>query len=271
MCRWQAVPHNHPRPDERKDAVLREGALPMADDASTPLTSAEAYDQLAATYAARIDSNLYNAQYERPATLSLLPEVRGLCVLDADCGPGVYAEWLAAHDAEVVAFDASAAMVHLARARLGETCTVLQADLGQPLTFAPDGAFDLVLSTLALDFVADWDAVFGEFHRVLAPQGQLVFSVNHPFYDAVDFATENYFATEAVTVTYGSLGEVGVPTWRRPLSAIIAPLLLASFTLERLLEPEPTEAFRATDPERAAALRHRPMFLCISARKAPVD
>jgi SAM-dependent methyltransferase len=231
----------------------------MADDASTPLTSADAYDQLAATYAARIDSNLYNAQYERPATLSLLGEVRGLRVLDAGCGPGVYAEWLAVRGAEVLAFDASAAMVRLA------------ADLGQPLTFAPDGAFDLVLSALALDFVADWDAVFGEFHRVLAPQGQLVFSVNHPLHDAVDFATENYFAAEAVTVWYGSLGGVGVPTWRRPLDAIIAPLLLASFTLERLLEPEPTEAFRATDPERAAALLRRPMFLCIRARKAPAN
>ncbi|WP_279387450.1 hypothetical protein [Rubrobacter taiwanensis] len=30
--------------------------------------------------------------YERPATLSLLPDVAGKRVLDAGCGPGVYSE-----------------------------------------------------------------------------------------------------------------------------------------------------------------------------------
>lgn len=54
----------------------------------------EGYERLADAYAARIDTKAHNAYYERPATLSLLPAVEGKRVLDAGCGPGVYAEWL---------------------------------------------------------------------------------------------------------------------------------------------------------------------------------
>ena len=62
----------------------------------------EAYEILAEAYASVIDTKPHNAYYERPATLSLLPEVGGMRVLDAACGPGVYAEWLVSRGAEVV-------------------------------------------------------------------------------------------------------------------------------------------------------------------------
>ncbi|HEU4326442.1 MAG TPA: hypothetical protein VFS21_25095 [Roseiflexaceae bacterium] len=58
-----------------------------------------------------------------------------------------------------------------------------------------------------------------------------------------------------------------MPTFRRPLSAAINPLLEAGFALDRLLEPQPTEAFRQADPARYARLLLRPTFLCVRARK----
>ena len=48
----------------------------------------EAFEQLAEAYARLVDTKPHNAYYERPATLSLLPDVAGLRVLDAGCGPG---------------------------------------------------------------------------------------------------------------------------------------------------------------------------------------
>lgn len=62
----------------------------MADE----LPVADMYDALAEAYAARADTKPHNAYYERPATLSLLPDVVGKRVLDAGCGPGIYTEWL---------------------------------------------------------------------------------------------------------------------------------------------------------------------------------
>ncbi len=54
----------------------------------------DAYEKLAHAYAEMIDTKPHNAYLERPTTLSLLPDVEGKRVLDAGCGPGVYAEWL---------------------------------------------------------------------------------------------------------------------------------------------------------------------------------
>jgi len=43
----------------------------------------QAYEALADAYAAHIDTKPHNAYHERPATPSLLPDVKGLRVLDA--------------------------------------------------------------------------------------------------------------------------------------------------------------------------------------------
>jgi 2-polyprenyl-3-methyl-5-hydroxy-6-metoxy-1,4-benzoquinol methylase len=48
----------------------------------------------------------------------LLGEIQGNRVLDAGCGPGIYAGLLVGKGAEVVAFDASERMVRLAKERL---------------------------------------------------------------------------------------------------------------------------------------------------------
>jgi len=47
----------------------------------------DAYESLAEAYAAVVKTKAHNAYYERPATLSLLPDVKNKRVLDAGCGP----------------------------------------------------------------------------------------------------------------------------------------------------------------------------------------
>jgi len=124
-----------------------------------------------------------------------------------------------------------------------------------------------VLSALTLDYVRDWDAVFCEFRRLLTEEGRLVISVAHPLADYIDFDDPDYFETEAVTMTWTGFGEpVEVPTYRRPLAAILNPLVGSGFALERVVEPTPTEEFRERDPERYAELSRRPSFLCLRAR-----
>lgn len=58
-----------------------------------------------------------------------------------------------------------------------------------------------------------------------------------------------------------------MPSYRRPLSAVINPLLRAGFTLEQILEPLPTAEFAERDPEHYAELMREPGFLCIHAVK----
>jgi SAM-dependent methyltransferase len=130
------------------------------------------YGKFADRYAALVPTKPHNALYERPATLSLLPDVRGLRVLDAGCGPGLYAEWLAQRGAFVVAIDAVPRMVELARERtLGLRVEVQLANLEEPLDRLPDASFDIALAPLVLDYIRNWRHVFGEFRRLLADLG----------------------------------------------------------------------------------------------------
>ena len=78
----------------------------------------DAYQQLADAYAAKIDTKPHNAFYDKPAMLSLLPDIQGQRVLDAGCGPGVYTEALVERGAIVDAIDISERMLELAEQRL---------------------------------------------------------------------------------------------------------------------------------------------------------
>jgi SAM-dependent methyltransferase len=229
----------------------------------------DAYETLAEAYASVIDTKPHNAYYERPATLSLLPEVRGKRVLDAACGPGVYAEWLLSRGAEVVAVDVSPNMVDLARRRLGPTVDVHHADLIKPLTFLDSESFDVVLSPLTMNYIKDWHPVFTEFHRVLRPGGHFIFSVTHPSFDYVYFKSNNYFETEFVSSEWKGFEKVRVnmPSFRRSLEATLNPIAEAGFRLEKILEPRPTEEFQKADPEEYEKLLEQPVFLCIRATK----
>ncbi len=237
------------------------------DDRKMKPIAQDAYNDLAEAYAALVDTKPHNAYYERPAMLSLLPEVNGKHILDVGCGPGAYAEWLVAHGAQVVAFDANKKMVRLARQRLGDKAQVLLANLESPLDFLNDASFDVIVAPLVMDYVKDWDPPFREFHRVLKAGGCLVFSMEHPygkFY--IHRETGNYFNVELVEYTWRGFGKpVVVPSYRRPLNGVINPLLKAGFTLDQVLEPLPTQEFRLVDPDEYEELIRDPGFMCIRA------
>ena len=229
----------------------------------------DAYDQLADAYAHRVGTKPHNAYYERPATLSLLPDLKGKSVLDAGCGPGVYAEILVGMGAEVVAMDANPKMVAFAQDRLGGKALVIEASLEDPLVFIDDETFDVVIAPLVMDYIKNWRATFAEFFRVLKPGGILVFSMEHPMMKYFDHQAEsNYFDVDQVTYTWRGFGTpVEVPSYRRSLAEIFNPLIESGFTLDMVLEPLPTEEFKERAPRDFEELTHQPGFMCIRAVK----
>jgi SAM-dependent methyltransferase len=133
----------------------------------------KAYEKLAERYAAMIDTKPHNAYYERPATLSLLPSVRGKHVLDAGCGPGAYAQILVRRGAKVVGVDISPKMLRLARERVGNKAEFHLADLTRPVKFLQSDSFDIVISSLMIPYIRDLAPLFKEFYRVLKSPGIL--------------------------------------------------------------------------------------------------
>ncbi len=229
--------------------------------------SYESYEILADEYFTYIDEKPYNADYERPGTLSLLPDVTGKKVLDAGCAAGWYTKWLLDHEAEVTAIDFSPNMIEMTKKRVGDQATILLANLNDPLNF-DNKSFDLIISSLVLHYLKDWEQIMGEFNRILRPSGHLVFSVHHPFMDFQYFKRENYFATELLQDEWTThSGKVKVQFYRRPLNKIIAPVLEHGFILENLIEPMPTEKFKVKSPRNYEKLCNNPQFLFLRARK----
>ena len=187
-------------------------------------------------------------------------------MLDAGCAAGEHAAWLAEHGARTVALDASAAMVALARARLGQDARVLQADLGQPLPF-DDASFDLVLSSLTLHYLEDWVPALREFARILRPRKRLVISTHHP-YLTLD-AVASYHAVAVVEEAWPGFGAEPVPVrfYHRPFERMLDDLAASGFRLTALREPQPTGEADARDPHLAERLRNRPQFLILDARR----
>ncbi len=228
-------------------------------------TPGEYYDAMADKYIAAVDAKPHNANYERPAMLSLFPPLQGLNILDAGCGSGWYASYfLEQGAARVTCLDASSRMVAATRARLGDRVTAFVADLSQPLDFAGNAAFDLIVSPLVLHYLADLKAPFLEFQRILKPSGRLVVSIHHPTMVFNGHELPDYYESTWIEEEW-SVGKVGY--YHHPLDAYCAALDAAGFVIERLLEPRPTEEFKALDPINYETLMHNPGFMCIRARR----
>jgi len=234
------------------------------------LKTAFNYDAIADAYAAGVDSAPYNALYERPAMVELLPPIENAAVLDAGCAAGWYAAELARRGAVVTGVDSSASLLEYARrrietAKLGDRVKLRLADLAEPLEFA-DGSFDGIVSSLVLHYVRDWAPMLREFRRILKPGGWLLFSVHHPAADAKRFEPKRYLETELIEDYWDWVGTVRF--FRRPLSAVIQAVVDAGFIVEQLVEPLPTEEFRRQKPKSYEHSLRWPEFLIIRASVA---
>lgn len=225
-----------------------------------------AYDEMGSGYERHAKDSAYNAHYDRPAVLAALGPVTGQRVLDAACGPGLYAALLLAAGAEVVGFDASQAMVDLARRRLGQRAQIDLARLGEPLPY-PSETFDSSICALAIHYVADRSAAFAELYRVLRASGTLVVSTQHPTTDWLRKGG-SYFDTVLETDTWQlPTGDQKVRFWREPLSRLCAAATGAGFVIDQLIEPRPAQSMREPFPSSYDTLNREPGFLILSLRK----
>lgn len=231
-----------------------------------------AYEALADSYNQLIDHKPHNAYYDRPNTLKLLTEVQGLHILDAACGPGKYAEVLTNMGAKVTGFDISPKMVAHAQERNTDSGHFFVHDLAHPLDMFEDRSFDHIVCALALHYVEDWNSTIQEFHRVLKPNGSLVISIEHPFFEFLYFKSKKYFEVESVNATWSGFGKpIQVHSYRRSLHDCIAPLTSNGFYIDRLIEPKPVAEFEKRDPRHYKELNEFPSFMHIRAVKKPLE
>jgi SAM-dependent methyltransferase len=114
--------------------------------------------------------------FEEPLVREILDGQPTGVAVDAACGTGRYAEYLAARGHQVIGVDSSPDMLARARTRVPQAEFRL-GDL-RDLPLAEDSA-DTIVCGLALNHVAALEPVMAEFARVLRPGGHLVISDGH--------------------------------------------------------------------------------------------
>lgn len=151
--------------------ALLDAADQVGDGAEThPITAGEGYRAWAETYD-RPGNGLIDL--EQPVVRGILDGLPRGTALDAACGTGRHAEYLASLGQRVIGVDRSPEMLAAARAKV-PGADFREGHLHQlPVS---DRHADVVVCALALTHIPDLAPVMAEFARVLRPGGHLVLS-----------------------------------------------------------------------------------------------
>jgi SAM-dependent methyltransferase len=203
------------------DEKLRDRGV-FAERVSTVI----AYQQQSAGYDAEAGGGLFAS--DEPVVAECLAGRAPGVALDAACGTGRFAEFLARRGHQVIGVDSSPDMLAYARRRVPDG----EFHIGEldrlPL---PDDSADVIVCSLALVHVPRLEPVLAEFTRVLRPGGDLVISdIHHEL------------------VTWGSVmkarGPAGEPciaaTYRHKLGDYLRPALSLGLHVLRCEEPTAT-------------------------------
>lgn len=206
----------------------------------------------------------------------LLPDFNGRRVLDLGCGYGWHCNYAASRGAaQVIGIDSSAKMLKRAEELKSDPNISYQPGTMESFAFSEE-SFDIILSSLAIHYVADYAGLIDKCYRILSPGGRLVMTVEHPVftsqgsqdwrYDSAGeiehFPVDNYFYEGRRETTF--LGET-VTKYHRTLTSYLMVLIERGFRLQGVVEPMPPPDW-LDKPGMADEMR-RPMMLIIIAQK----
>lgn len=216
----------------------------------------DSWNRLAARYQKehdiRADVAHYGTRAPNEDQLRLLGDVAGKRILELGCGGGQCSIAFAKAGAACVGVDLSDAQIAYARALAEQEEAEVAFQQGDALVFLqtqPESSYDIVFSAYALQYLEDLASLFREAYRALRPGGLFVFSLDHPFSDVTSYDGEkvtlctSYFerGSRAWDWDYGPDTErVPFYSYHRTVGDFLNLLAESGFTVERLLEPEPT-------------------------------
>jgi ubiquinone/menaquinone biosynthesis C-methylase UbiE len=116
----------------------------------------------------------YSFRMRRKKVLAMLPEGKGLHILDLACGPGIMIKGLRAKGYRVTAIDAAPDMVELAKAEAANDPEVTCA-VGDAYSLAvPDSTFDVVTAMGLIEYLEDEPKYLRETNRIIKTGGTAI-------------------------------------------------------------------------------------------------
>lgn len=206
----------------------------------------------------------------------LFPDVAGKSVLDLGCGYGWHCKYAVQQGAaRVLGIDLSARMLEEARRRNADPKIEYRLCSIEDYEY-PTGAWNCVVSNLALHYVADIDRVFANVARTLKLGGIFLLNIEHPTFTAgvrqdwvhdpdgrpLYWPVDDYFLPgERSTVFLGC----EVSKQHHTLTQILMGLINHGFELQAVEEAQPSDDMLDI-PGMKDELR-RPMMLLVRARR----
>ena len=192
-----------------------------------PISTREGYDSWATSYDGQPNQLL---ELEQPIVHEILDGLPVGVALDAACGTGRHAKYLASLGHAVIGVDSSPGMLEAARDSVPEG-EFRDGDLHDlPL---PDDSVDVIVCAIALVHLADIERPFREFARVLRPGGHLVVSDQCGLIGNIGFPV--VFDGSELDRPEGELGYI--PVYLRSASEYLAAALPLGFRVLRCEEP----------------------------------
>ena len=219
-----------------------------------------------------------NDLFEIPALFSLLPDLKGKAVLDLGCGFGEHCKGFIEKGAsKVVGIDISEKMLEVAKAENSDPkITYLNMPMEDLETI--DGKFDVVVSSLAIHYVEDFTGLIRNIYNLLNPGGVFVYSQENPI-NTTHSSGERWTRDENGEKIYVNLSNYGiegeresvwfvdnVKKYHRMFSTIVNTIVDGGLTIEKMIEPLPTEELLEKYPDQRD-LFHKPDFLLIRASR----
>ncbi|WP_088104203.1 class I SAM-dependent methyltransferase [Halalkalibacter urbisdiaboli] len=212
------------------------------------------WDSFADTYSKKHteQGDLHKEVFLNPTLFSLMGNVENKKVLDAGCGEGYLSRILSKSCAVVTAVDYSPRMIEIAKSR---TPKDLLIDYSQgnceDLNTLEDKSFDLIVSNMVIQDLANYEKAFQEMYRLLEDGGYFIFSILHPCFVTPESGWEKtedgrklhwnvdkYFYEGAYEQRLGDKEKMLL--FHRTLTSYINTLIKIGFVLEGIVEPKPS-------------------------------
>ncbi len=203
-----------------------------------------------------------NELIEIPQLFELIGDVTNLSILDLGCGTGKHDRKLVEKGArKVVGIDLSNNMINEAMKNTHSDKIEYKVMSMQDIDKL-DMKFDLVVSSLAIHYIEDYDGLCKKVYNLLVDGGKFIFSYGHPMDSCaiLDDYSNNYVMINNkkyfLISDYNNEGKRisrwivdGVETYHRNMAHLVNGLIDAGFRLERMKESYVTDEIVKLKPK----------------------
>jgi len=234
----------------------------------------EQYDEYARQYHEKLltpENSFWNNYIERPAMTSLLStRVKGKKVLDLGCGSGLFTRMLKDWGAEVVGSDISEGLLKIAKQENPDIKFVVE---NAASTGFSNETFDIVTSSMMVHYFENLEILFNEVSRILKKEGEFVFSMQHPFKEALktikDGEKRTYVLDKYNTCERKDFEMTGMnlSCYTHTVQMIFEALTGSGFEVTNIIEPLPTKESEKVSLFAYNKCMRIPTLIIFSARK----